>query len=182
MAGGLSSRPHEEHVGMVKNHCDVAPIFLYGEWSKSDHVPFITWPQKSGTITSVVTHQSHRPVWERTIQGHECQEVGIIWDHLGSWQPHWGCRKKLSKTQKDVKYSLARETRLPPGKRSGSHPVASSGTLNGPLISFKTHCLQKVWLVRKIFPSFNWFPDYLPHVRQCVKISPRLAVSHLIVL
>lgn len=31
MAGGLSSRPHEEHVGMLKNLCDMAPSFLYGE-------------------------------------------------------------------------------------------------------------------------------------------------------
>ena len=149
---------------------------------KTDHVPFITWPQKSRTITSVVIHQSHRPGWERTTQEQECQEVGIIWGHLGSWQPHWGWRKKLRKTQQDVKDSLAREIRLPPGKRSGSDLVASPGTLNGPLISFKTHCLQKMCPVRKIFPSFTWFPDYLPHVRQRVKTSLRLAVSHLTVL
>ena len=31
MAGGLNSRPHEEHVGMLKNLCDMAPSFLYGE-------------------------------------------------------------------------------------------------------------------------------------------------------
>lgn len=112
MAGSLSSRPREDHAGLLKNPQDVAASFLRSEWSQVETVR--QTPQVFRNSASELTYHhfccnpsvtqtNADTVWERTTQGTNARKwrsIGAILEagnHTGGGGGRWAKLRKMWK-------------------------------------------------------------------------------------